>query len=101
MCRDVAEQSQDLAHRPSFPSLPSLRQPALSDLGGIRQPPLEEVHPAQRPDAASPPSPPPVLLGEATGGIPPQADPLGAAAGPEARRAHPPGTVVVGTTAEL
>ena len=55
MGRDVAEQSQELALHPSFPPLPSLRESVLGDPGGVRQPTVEEVRPAERPDAAGPP----------------------------------------------
>ena len=65
MGRDVAEQSQELALHPPFPPLPSRREPVLGDPGGVRQPPVEEVRPAERPDAAGPPRPPHGPLGEA------------------------------------
>ena len=94
MGRDVAEQSQELALHPPFPPLPSRREPVLGDPGGVRQPPVEEVRPAERPDAAGPPPVPLVPLGEATGGVLHQGDPLGAAAGPVVRRAQCPGEVV-------
>ena len=56
MGRDVAEQSQDLALHLSFSPLPSLGEPVLGDPGGVRQPPVEKVRPAERSDAAGPPT---------------------------------------------
>src|SRR6266542_4643294 len=82
------------ALHPPFSPLPSRREPFLGDPGGVRQPPVEEIRPAERPDAAGPPHHPHGPLGEATGGVLHQGDPLGAAAGPVVRRAQRPGEVV-------
>jgi hypothetical protein len=92
MLRDVAKQSEKVALHPPFPSLPSRPEPFLGDPGGVRQPAVEEVRPAERPDAAAgPPRPCHCPLGEATGGVLHQGDPLGAAARPVVRRAQRPG----------